>query len=246
MISVLGAVLGVVMGIFFGIMLMLAVRDEGLEVISVPFGQVVGLPGALAGHRRARRGVPGPAGGPARRAAGDRDRVTRDALESRRLARTGGPRGLGGPPVRPPHGPSNRGRGHKPRSSLARMTEVLIKDGRALKHVQVREYVRSLVSGMAPGSPRPPSASWWHQFGVARMTVRQAMDALVVEGLLERIPGKGTFVARPRAYGQHDHQLQRGDAPPRHARRVASPSSPAASRPAPASPARSTSPRATR
>ena len=33
------------------------------------------------------------------------------------------------------------------------MTEVLIKDGRALKHVQVREYVRSLVSGMCPGVP---------------------------------------------------------------------------------------------
>ena len=37
-----------------------------------------------------------------------------------------------------------------------------------------------------------------HRFGVARMTVRQAMDALVVEGLLERVPGRGTFVARPR------------------------------------------------
>ena len=71
-------------------------------------------------------------------------------------------------------------------------------EGRALKHVQVREYVRSLVSGAAPGSPAPSERELVHRFGVARMTVRQAMDALVVEGLLERIPGRGTFVARPR------------------------------------------------
>ena len=71
-------------------------------------------------------------------------------------------------------------------------------DGRSLKHVQVREYVRSLVTGCAPGSPAPSERELVHHFGVARMTVRQAMDALVVEGLLERIPGRGTFVARPR------------------------------------------------
>ena len=71
-------------------------------------------------------------------------------------------------------------------------------DGRALKHVQVREYVRTLVAGAAPGSPAPSERELVHRFGVARMTVRQAMDALVVEGLLERIPGRGTFVARPR------------------------------------------------
>jgi GntR family transcriptional regulator len=76
--------------------------------------------------------------------------------------------------------------------------ELLVSEGRALKHVQVREYVRSLVSGAAPGSAAPSERELVHRFGVARMTVRQAMDALVVEGLLERIPGRGTFVARPR------------------------------------------------
>ena len=71
-------------------------------------------------------------------------------------------------------------------------------DGRALKHVLVREYVRELVGGNAPGSPAPSERELVHRFGVARMTVRQALDALVTEGLLERIPGRGTFVARPR------------------------------------------------
>jgi GntR family transcriptional regulator len=76
--------------------------------------------------------------------------------------------------------------------------DLLVTEGRALKHVQVREYVRTLVSGAAPGSPAPSERELVQRFGVARMTVRQAMDALVVEGLLERIPGRGTFVARPR------------------------------------------------
>ncbi|WGL53137.1 GntR family transcriptional regulator [Nocardioides sp. BP30] len=67
-----------------------------------------------------------------------------------------------------------------------------------LKHVQVREYVRSLVAGSMPGSPAPSERELVNLFGVARMTVRQAMDALVTEGLLERVPGRGTFVARPR------------------------------------------------
>jgi GntR family transcriptional regulator len=81
---------------------------------------------------------------------------------------------------------------------VLRVDEALLSDGRALKHVQVREYVRSLVSGNAPGSPAPSERELVHLFGVARMTVRQALDALVAEGLLEKIPGRGTFVARPR------------------------------------------------
>lgn len=67
-----------------------------------------------------------------------------------------------------------------------------------LKHVQVREYVRDLVSDAEPGTPAPSERELVQVFGVARMTVRQAMDTLVAEGLLERIPGRGTFVAKPR------------------------------------------------
>ncbi len=70
-------------------------------------------------------------------------------------------------------------------------------DGRALKHVQVREYVRDLVAGAAPGAAAPSERELVAMFGVARMTVRQALDTLVTEGILERIPGRGTFVARP-------------------------------------------------
>lgn len=36
------------------------------------------------------------------------------------------------------------------------------------------------------------------RFGVARMTVRQAVDQLVAVGRVYKVPGKGTFVARPR------------------------------------------------
>ena len=67
------------------------------------------------------------------------------------------------------------------------------------KHVQVREYVRGLIDGADPGSPAPSERELVQQFGVARMTVRQALDALVSEGLLERVPGRGTFVAEARA-----------------------------------------------
>ncbi len=66
-----------------------------------------------------------------------------------------------------------------------------------LKHVQVREYVRALAHQSEPGAPAPSERELVHKFGVARMTVRHALDGLVGQGLLERIPGRGTFVAKP-------------------------------------------------
>jgi GntR family transcriptional regulator len=64
--------------------------------------------------------------------------------------------------------------------------------------VAIREYVRDLVRDRAPGTPAPSERELVDRFGVARMTVRQALDALVGEGVLERHPGRGTFVAGPR------------------------------------------------
>ncbi len=63
-ISVLGAVLGVLLGIGFGVAMMFALRDEGLEVISVPVGQLaiflvlslaIGVLAAVFPSRRAAR-----------------------------------------------------------------------------------------------------------------------------------------------------------------------------------------------
>lgn len=70
--------------------------------------------------------------------------------------------------------------------------------GRSLKHVAIREYVRDLVRDSAPGTSAPSERDLVEAFGVARMTVRQALEVLVAEGVLERIPGRGTFVAGPR------------------------------------------------
>jgi GntR family transcriptional regulator len=86
-----------------------------------------------------------------------------------------------------------------PSESLVSSAATSTADQPALKHVRVREYVRDLVAESSPGSPAPSERELVRRFSVARMTVRQALDALVSEGLLERIPGKGTFVAKPRS-----------------------------------------------
>ena len=48
-----------------------------------------------------------------------------------------------------------------------------------------------------PGTMLPSERQLSEAHGVARMTVRQAISSLVAEGLLTRVQGRGTFVARP-------------------------------------------------
>jgi GntR family transcriptional regulator len=91
-----------------------------------------------------------------------------------------------------------RGRGGRCPRSLTPVEALLSAHGHVPKHVQLREYVRALVREAQPGTAAPSERELVQQFGVARMTVRQALDALVAEGLLQRSPGRGTFVSHPR------------------------------------------------
>lgn len=67
------------------------------------------------------------------------------------------------------------------------------------KHVRVRDYLRGLVvQELSVGDAVPSERELRDRFTVSRMTVRQAIDALVNEGLLVREQGRGTFVAPPK------------------------------------------------
>lgn len=67
------------------------------------------------------------------------------------------------------------------------------------KYVVIREHVRTLIAALPPGSAAPTERELAFEFGVARMTVRHALDALVSEGLLERFTGRGAVVTSPRS-----------------------------------------------
>lgn len=65
------------------------------------------------------------------------------------------------------------------------------------KQRQLREQLELLISAMPPGEPLPPERDLAADLGVARMTLRRAIDGLVAEGRLNRRHGLGTFVAAP-------------------------------------------------
>lgn len=66
------------------------------------------------------------------------------------------------------------------------------------RHYRLKRHLLALTATAAPGTPIPPERSLAAEFGTSRTTVRLALQELVVEGRLERLQGKGTFVAHPK------------------------------------------------
>jgi GntR family transcriptional regulator len=75
----------------------------------------------------------------------------------------------------------------------------VITDGPRPKHAQLSDLLAELaVRELGPDAAIPSERELMTTYGVSRATVRKAIDRLVADGLLHRIHGKGTFVARPR------------------------------------------------
>ncbi|MBB4933868.1 GntR family transcriptional regulator [Lipingzhangella halophila] len=68
------------------------------------------------------------------------------------------------------------------------------------KYSQLRELLMDWIAdaGLTVDDIIPSERELGTTYGLSRMTVRQTVDQLVSEGKLYRVPGKGTFVARPK------------------------------------------------
>ena len=78
-------------------------------------------------------------------------------------------------------------------------SQMLVKNSKVPWYHQVAETLReSLARGeWRPGDLMPSEQELQRRFEVSRVTIRQAMNLLVNEGLIFRQRGRGTFVAHP-------------------------------------------------
>ena len=75
-----------------------------------------------------------------------------------------------------------------------------IAESRTPIYLQLREIIRTKIEDgeYFPGMAIPSENELAEQYDINRLTVRSAVDALVHEGLLRRVQGKGVYVLGPK------------------------------------------------
>jgi GntR family transcriptional regulator len=90
------------------------------------------------------------------------------------------------------------------------------------RYFTIEQSLRARIAGLEPHAALPSDAQLCEEFGVSRMTARGAVQRLVHEGLVYRVPGRGTFVAPARANRTASHILSFSDEMRRRGRRPSS------------------------
>lgn len=85
---------------------------------------------------------------------------------------------------------------------------------------RIEKQLRRRLATAADGDPFPSEPRLAEEFGVSRMTVRAALAGLERDGLVERVPGRGSFVRKGAAHRPvgillsfHDQALAEGKTP---------------------------------
>ncbi len=75
------------------------------------------------------------------------------------------------------------------------------------RYYEIEQSLRARIAELKADAPLPSDAMLCEEFGVSRMTARNAVQRLVQEGIVYRVPGRGTFVAEPPVHRQAGNLL---------------------------------------
>lgn len=65
-------------------------------------------------------------------------------------------------------------------------------------YIQFKDYLLAQIKKgeLRPGQQLPPTSELCKQFGVSRITIRKALEELMLDGVIKTVKGKGTYVAQ--------------------------------------------------